>query len=309
MTYMKSPGKLPPLPALRAFEAAARLGSVTAAAEELHVTHSAVSQQIKGLEAALGVKLFARSGRRIVLTVAGRELALGANEALCAIARTTQQVRQRANPRRLTVTTIPSFAACWLTPKISRFLEAMPEVELNIVSTSTPLDYVREGIDVGIRFGAGQYDGLDATRLMGDETLLVASPRYLAQHLLQTPADLAQCRLVRSTGETWTQWFAHAGLDWPEPETGLFFDDFALALTWAENGNGIALTRRSLADEALRKGTLVQIFDITLPDERQYWLVTPSGIEPTPVLTHFKTWLLREASGNDHHDQPAATAR
>lgn len=94
---------------------------MTAAADELHVTHSAVSQQIKGLETALGVRLFGRSGRSIALTAAGRELAVGANEALCAIARTTNQVRQRANPRRLTVTTLPSFAACWLTPKISRF--------------------------------------------------------------------------------------------------------------------------------------------------------------------------------------------
>ena len=164
-----------------------------------------------------------------------------------------------------------------------------------IVSTPTLLDYTREGIDVGIRFGTGQYEDMDATLLMDDEVLLVASPHYLAQHDIRSPGDLAQCRLVRSTGETWTQWFARAGLDWPEPETGLFFDDFALALTWAENGNGIALTRRSLADEALRKGTLVQLFDITLPDERQYWLVTPTGIEPTPVLTRFKQWLLTEA--------------
>jgi LysR family glycine cleavage system transcriptional activator len=135
---MQPPGKLPPLSALRAFEVAARLGSVTAAADELHVTHSAVSQQIKSLENSLGVKLFSRSGRHVVLTAAGRELAIGANEALCALARTTKQVRQRANPRRLTVTTIPSFAACWLTPRISRFLEQVPDAELNILSTSTP---------------------------------------------------------------------------------------------------------------------------------------------------------------------------
>ena len=292
---MKAPGKLPPLPALRAFEAAARLGSVTAAADELHVTHSAVSQQIKGLETALGVRLFGRSGRSIALTAAGCELAVGANEALCAIARTTNQVRQRANPRRLTVTTLPSFAACWLTQKISRFLEEVPDAELNIVSTPTLLDYTREGIDVGIRFGTGLYEGMDATLLMDDEVLLVASPRYLAQHDIRAPNDLAQCQLVRSADETWAQWFARAGLDWPEPETGLFFDDFALALMWAENGHGVALTRRSLADESLRKGTLVQLFDITLPDARSYWLVTPSGIEPTPVLSRFKQWLLTEA--------------
>lgn len=298
---MEKPGRLPSLPALRAFEVTARLGSVTAAADELHVTHSAVSQQIKGLEDAIGIKLFARSGRNLILTAAGQELASGANEALCAIARATNRARQRANPRRLTVTTLPSLAACWLTPKISRFLEEMPDVELNIVSTSAQLDYWREGIDVGIRFGAGRYDGLDATLLMEDETLAVASPDYLARHAIKTPDDLRRCRLVRSIGESqasgepWTRWFARAGLDWPEPETGLFFDDFALALTWAENGQGVALTRRSLADESLRKGTLVQLFDITLPDERSYWLVTPTGIETTPLLERFKQWIVREA--------------
>ena len=227
---MKTPGKLPPLPALRAFEAAARLGSVTAAAEELHVTHSAISQQIKSLEGALGVRLFGREGRRIALTAAGLELLAGANDALCAIARTVNRVRLRANPRRLTVTTLPSFAACWLAPRIGRFLEAMPGVELNVISTQAQLDYLREGIDVGIRFGAGQYEDLDAELLMEDEMLVVASPDYLARNPVSTPADLAGCRLLRSDGESWALWFARAGLGWPEPETGLFFDDFALAL-------------------------------------------------------------------------------
>lgn len=135
---MKMPGKLPPLNLLRAFEAVARLGSVSAAANELYVTHSAVSQQIKALEESLGVKLLNRVGRGVALTVAGRELAAGANEALCALARTASQVRRRANPNRLTITTLPSFAACWLTPRISRFLEQAPEAQINIVPTSIP---------------------------------------------------------------------------------------------------------------------------------------------------------------------------
>ena len=293
---MNPPGRLPPLAALRVFEAAARRGSVTAAADELHVTHSAVSQQIKGLENSLGVKLFSRSGRHVVLTAAGRELAIGANEALCAIGRTTTQVRQRANPRRLTVTTIPSFAACWLTPRISRFLEQAPEAELNILSTSTPLDYLREGIDAGIRFGSGHYDTLDAELLMGDEILAVASPEYVAGNAILAPDDFARCRLIRSSDDSWAAWFARAGLDRPDPDAGLFFDDFALALTWAQNGQGITLTRRSLADESLRQGTLVQLFDIALPDERKYWFVTPQGIEATPLLEKFKAWVFAEAS-------------
>ena len=292
---MKPPGKLPPLPALRAFEAAARLGSVSAAAHELHVTHSAVSQQIKSLESTLGVRLFGRSGRRIVLTAAGQELALGANEALCAIARTSTLVRQRANPNRLTITTLPSFAACWLTPRIGRFIEEVPDVEINIISTPVKLDFTREGVDVGIRFGFGEYDGLDAEHLMDDEMLVVASPAYVFSRNLRNADDLARCTLLRSDEESWARWFAHAGLDWPEPDKGLLFDDLALALTWAENGHGVALTRRSLADEALRKGRLVHILDLTLAEQRRYWFVTPQGIGLTPLLDRFRKWIFREA--------------
>ena len=311
---MKMPGKLPPLNLLRAFEAVARLGSVSAAANELYVTHSAVSQQIKALEESLGVKLLNRVGRGVALTVAGRELAAGANEALCALAQTASQVRRRANPNRLTITTLPSFAACWLTPRISRFLDQAPEAQINIVPTSNLLDYAREGIDVGIRFGLrGDGEGLVAERLMSDEMLVVASPAYLAKHRVDKAQDLAGCTLLRSDGEgwsrlgeTWSDWFKAAGLDWGEPESGLFFFDFALALTWAENGHGVALTRRSLADEALREGRLRHILDVTLPDERAYWFATQQGIELTPLVSQFRAWMFEEAAAMNLATSPAA---
>ncbi len=292
---MKRPGKIPPLPALRVFEAAARLGSISAAAAELHVTHSAVSQQVKSLEEVLGVKLFGRSGRNVVLTSAGRELALGANEALCAIARTTHLVRQRANPNRLTVTTIPSLAACWLTPRIGRFIELEPEVEINLISTGEVLDFARDGIDVAIRWSVVPDETLDTAQLMRDEMLVVASPDYLQTRSLTTPSDLAGCALLRADDESWMPWFARAGLDWHEPDKGLFFNDSALALRWAEDSRGVVLTRRSLADEALQNGALVQIFDITVPVERAYWFVTPKGVEPTPLLRRFRQWVFSEA--------------
>ena len=292
---MKQPGRIPPLPALRVFEAAARLGSISAAAEELHVTHSAVSQQVKSLEEALGVKLFGRSGRNVVLTSAGRELALGANEALCAIARTTHLVRQRANPNRLTVTTLPSFAACWLTPRIGRFIELEPDVEINLISTCEVLDFDRDGVDAAIRWTATANETLDSTALMHDEMLVVASPTYLQSRTLRTPIDLANCALLRADDESWAPWFARAGLDWPEPDKGLFFNDSSLALRWAEHGRGVALTRRSLADESLCNGSLVQLFDITVPEERIYWFVTPKNAVPTPLLQRFRQWVFSEA--------------
>lgn len=292
---MESPGKLTFLPALRAFEAAARLGGVSAAADELFVTHSAVSQQIKSLERTLGVRLFGRSGRNVVLTAAGQELALGANEAFCALSRTLSRVRQRANANRLTVTTLPSFAACWLTPRIGRFIELEPEVEINLISNPAILDFFRDGIDVAIRWGFGEYPGQETRLLMRDEFVVVASPTYLAQHAIASPADLATCTLLRAEDEWWVPWFARVGLDWQEPDKGLFFSDSALALRWAEDGRGVALARRTLADESLRSGAVVQLFEETLPIDRAYWFVTPGGIEPTLLLKRFRDWVFEEA--------------
>ena len=291
---MKRPGKIPPLAALRVFEAAARLGSISAAANELSVTHSAVSQQIKNLEDSLGVRLFGRSGRNVVLTSAGRELALGANEALYALAQTTHLVRQRANPNRLTVTTSPSFAACWLTPRIGRFIDAEPGIVINLISTGEILDFARDGVDVAIRWGIVPDETLDTTLFMHDEMLVVAGPHYLKTHAVNTPSDLAHCSLLRADDEFWAPWFAQAGLDWPEPDTGLFFNDSALALRWAEEDRGVILTRRSLASEGLRKGSLTQLFDITVPVERSYWFSTSRDIEPTPLLQRFRQWIFNE---------------
>lgn len=295
---MKQPGKIPSLPALRVFEAAARLGSISAAATELHVTHSAVSQQVKSLEDSLGLRLFGRSGRNVVLTSAGRELALGANEALCALARTTHLVRQRANPNRLTVTTIPSLAACWLTPRIGRFIDSEPGVVINLISTGEVLDFARDGIDVALRWSALTDETLDTSLLMRDEMLVVASPEYLQTHTLAKPSDLANCALLRADDESWVLWFARAELDWQEPEKGLSFNDSALALRWAEDGRGIILTRRSLAAEALRNGSVVQLFDITVPVEKAYWFVTPKDAEPTPLLQRFRQWMFSEVQAS-----------
>ena len=190
---------------------------------------------------------------------------------------------------------LPSFASRWLTPRIDRFIAETPGVEINLLSTPIQLDFTREGVDVGIRFGLGDYVDLDAEALMPDEMLAVASPDYVARMEIQAPVDLARCTLLRSDEESWALWFAHAGLDWPEPNLGLFFEEFALALSWAENGHGVALTRRSLADDALRTGRLVHILGLTLPEERRYWLVTPRGISPPPLLARSRDWILREA--------------
>ncbi len=187
---MDKPARLPPLGMLRVFEAAARLGSFTAAAQELSVTHSAVSHQIRALEEQLGFAVFLREGRGVQLSPLGQELARQVNASLCDIGRTLALLRQRANPRRLTVSTMPSFASRWLGPRIGSFLDQEPDIEFNVISTAEVLDFARDGVDIAIRFGFGDYPGLQSEFLMGDEMLVVASPKLLAGRSLNTPEAL-----------------------------------------------------------------------------------------------------------------------
>lgn len=293
---MDKPSRLPPLGMLRIFEAAARSQSFTAAARELNVTHSAVSHQIRGLEEQLGFALFHREGRGVQLTVLGQEFALRVNRALCDMGLSLTQLLQRANPNLLTVTTMPSFAACWLGPRIGDFLENHPQAEFNLISTTTVLDFARDGVDIAIRFGFGDYPAQDAGLLMRDEMLVVGSPTLIGDHPPKDPADLARWPLLRSDGEFWKGWFARAGLDWPEPEGGLFINDSSLVLQAARAGHGIALSRRSLCQMDLDAGHLQQLFALTLPNSRAYWFVTPAGIEHSALARDFRTWIFAEAA-------------
>jgi len=296
----EAPARLPPMSALRAFEAAARLNSFSLAARELFVTHSAVSHQIRGLEAQLGFPLFIREGRGVRLTPAGQELAERTNAAFCEIGRTVARLRQRANPRRLTVTTMPSFAARWLAPRIGQFIEQHPDVELNIITTNAVLDFVRDGVDVAIRFGLGQSPPDEtAERLLEDELMVVASPALLAGRAAARPSDLRMFPLLRADGEYWKPWFTRVGLDWDEPSTGLFFSDSSLILQAALDGRGVALTRRRLCEREIAAGRLVQLFDETLASARGYWFVRPADSPLTPLAQRFRDWIFAEAGAAD----------
>ncbi|WP_341677907.1 transcriptional regulator GcvA [Niveibacterium sp. SC-1] len=297
---MEAPARLPPLSALRAFEAAARLGSFSLAATELFVTHGAVSHQIRGLEAQLGFPLFVREGRGVRLTPAGQELAERTNAAFCEIGRTVAMLRQRANPRRLTVTTMPSFAARWLAPRIGQFIEQHPDVELNIITTNAILDFARDGVDIAVRFGLGQCPPDEtATRLLEDELMVVASPALLAGRTPGSPRELKAFPLLRADGEYWKPWFARVGLDWEEPTTGLFFSDSSLILQAAVEGRGVALTRRRLCEREVAAGRLVQLFAETLASARAYWFVHPAEGVLTPLAQRFRDWIFAEAAAAD----------
>ena len=269
--------RLPPLTALRAFEAAARLGSFSRAAEEISVTHSAVSHQVRALERALGAPLFQRNGKRVSLTTAGRHFAERVSAALGDLAEAAQSVRRSARDgNALTVSTLPSFAARWLLPRLGRFMEMHPQVAVTVHTSNTLVNLERDEVDLAIRWGAGHWPGLEVEKFMEDEFFPVASPRYNGGKLPSRPAELGKFRLMSAEGEPWTPWFRLARVKLEEPR-GLTFTDSSNLLQAVADGRGIGLGRRSIAEGDLRAGRLVRLFDIALPAQAANYLVWPKG--------------------------------
>jgi LysR family glycine cleavage system transcriptional activator len=287
--------RMPPMQALRAFEAAARMGSLTRAADALSVTHGAISHQIKALEAALGVSLVERAGRGIRVTDDGQRLATRVRGALAEIADAVREVSERRNPRQLRVSVTPSFAARWLLPRLGKFLARHPEIDLDVRSTIALMDFRRDDTDVAIRHGFGGWPDVHAEEILSDAFFPVCSPRL--PRLPREPSALARHTLLRSDDEWWKPWFDAVGLDWPEPSRGPIFNDSALMLQAAVEGQGIALARSSLLGNDVRNGLLVRLFDIDVPAARRYYLVYPPRLAGSPKLDLFRAWLLDEIRG------------
>jgi LysR family glycine cleavage system transcriptional activator len=292
--------RLPNLSALRAFEAAARHQSFARAATELFVTHSAISHQIRGLESELGVSLFARVGRRVVLTELGREYAEQINAAFVHIAQATQGLSKDVRERRLVLTTIPSFAARWLAPRIGRFMIAHPELDVELRSSTDVVDLEQSEVDVAIRFGAGPYPGLYVENLMHETFFAVCSPAFNDGVWPATPAELPSFPVLRSDQERWRLWFDAAGLrEVPEPVRGPIYEDSSLLLEAAINGQGIAMARASLAAEALAAGRLVHLFaHIVAPSPWSYFLVSSKSKVQRPAVRAFRDWVIAEAQAS-----------
>ena len=202
------PRRLPPLNALRSFEAAARYESFTRAAEELHVTQSAVSQQVKALEAQLGVRLFNRERQRLKITPAGRDYLVEIREALDHVGAATERLMQRHSAGVLTVSTSQDFAAKWLVHRLARFAAANPGIDLRVSATIHNVDFAREDVDVAVRHGDGHWPGLDATRLCAEQIFAVCSPKLLAgRNRLRRPADVLKWPLLRleDQSKAWEQ--------------------------------------------------------------------------------------------------------
>jgi LysR family glycine cleavage system transcriptional activator len=284
--------RLPPLAALKAFEAAARLGSFSRAAEETYVTHGAVSHQVKALEELVGVPLFARNGRRVVLTVDGKALADRIRAALRDINEAIESVGRRDRSNQLTVSMLPSFAARWLMPRLGRFMEKHPGIAVNVHASLDLADFARDGVDMAVRFGCGGWSNVEAEKFMDDQRFPVASPRLNRGRLPARPAELTKFRLLSTDDEPWTPWFKAAGLKMREPD-GPMFNDAAMMVQAAVDGGGIAFARRSITEGDLAAGNLVRLFDIAVKAEESYYLVWPKGKPPAKVLA-FRDWIFAE---------------
>jgi LysR family transcriptional regulator, glycine cleavage system transcriptional activator len=292
---------LPPLNALRAFEATARHLSFTQAANELSVTPAALSHQIKGLESFLGQRLFERRARSIALTPAGLALYPGLHAAFLQIRQSVELVERAPNDKVLVVSAPPGFTAKWLAPRLYRFLMANPEIDARISATQGLANFTSDGVDVAIRNSRQPTTGLWARRLLGITLLPVASPRLVAEHRLTEPARLAGVPLIHddmlgSTGvPSWTDWLAAAKVEGINLARGLRFSSPDHALEAAVEGAGVLLAHKALAHDDLKTGRIVAPFALELATERAFSLVCPEAHARRPKVRAFCDWALDEA--------------
>jgi len=291
------PRRLPPLNALKAFEAAARSESFTRAAEELHVTQGAVSHQVKALEATLGLKLFNRERQPLTLTEAGRDYLAVVRDALDRIALGTERLVQRQTSGALTMSTSPDFAAKWLVYRLGRFAESHPEIDLRVSATAPHVDFAREDVDLAVRHGDGKWPGLDAVRLSSERLFPVCSPKLVSgRNRTKTATDLLKFPLLHlNDWTTWTRWFEAAGVSDPVAH-GASVNQASILIDLAVDGQGLALARTVLAAWDLINNRLVRPIDVSLRMSNTYWIVCPKVNSNTPKIATLRNWLLSEVA-------------
>jgi len=293
--------RLPSLTALRAYEAAARSGSVTAAARQLAVTPGAVSHQIKLLEEDLGLKLLERNGRSVVPTLAGRAGLAQLTLAFQQIVDGVEAIRRAADPSALVISVAPSFASAWLLPRLDRYWARHPDIDVRIETKWGLTDFLADSIDLAIRFGAGGYHGLFERQLLDEEYFPVCAPALAPA--LTVPADLGEHRLIHIDADawpdypTWRMWLKAAGVeDSVDFRSGPHFQISELALKAAREGRGIALGSTALVADDLRQGRLVRPFPLSVVAPLAYYVVAPKHNLERPVVQGFVDWLLEEAA-------------
>lgn len=289
---MSSP--LPPLHTLRAFEAIGRLRSFTLAAGELHLTHSAISHQMRALESSLQTCLIDRSRREIALTPQGEQFLSVVRPILKQLAEISESLRH-GETRRLRINVLPSFAARWLMPRMGDFFIRHPEIEVEIAATQALVDLSASGAHLGIRYGDGQWPGTRSELLFEEELFPVASPAYVREHRIETLDDLRRATLLRDDFHPWDRWLECAGVDVSDCSFGAVYRDSALTVQAAENGQGVALGRSWLVADAVRAGSLCRIGSLSVPAVSSYFLVVPRDAQSSTEVALFGAWLRDQA--------------
>ncbi|MBP2294943.1 transcriptional regulator GcvA [Azospirillum rugosum] len=291
---------LPSISALSAFEAAARTGSFTTAAQELALTQGAISRQIKALEDQLRTPLFVRRDQRVTLTPAGESYAVEVREALHRIGSATLRVMTAPQGGVLKLAVLPTFGTRWLVPRLPAFQKANPQVIIHFTTKMEPFDFRSEDLDAAIHFGAADWPGAVCERLMEEEVLPLCAPSFLAAHPIREPADLVALPLLHTTSrsEAWKDWFAAQGIERHEG-AGMFFEQFSTTAQAAITGLGVALLPTLLVQAELQDGDLIPALQLPYRNpDRAYHLVHPAHRAHHPPLVAFREWLLGECSAD-----------
>jgi LysR family glycine cleavage system transcriptional activator len=286
---------LPPLNALPSFEAAARHLSFSRAADELNVTHGAVSRAVRNLEDQLGVQLMTRATRSVRLTPIGASFAAEIRHVLDQLAAATLAASGQTSGI-VNVSTIDSFAARWLMPRLSRFRRTHGDIDVRVATSERLADFVSDGIDIAVRCGGGEYPGLSAELLMKEDHFPVCSPQLLrGRYPLRTPADLARHTLLHDVFTVdWAIWLHSAGIDNVDPHRGPTFLSSDHAIQAAVQGEGVVLGRSALVADDLAAGRLVRPFELSLPAGFAYYAVYPQRALQRPSVKAFRDWLMAE---------------
>ena len=298
--------RLPPLNALRAFEAAARHLNYSRAADELAVTPGAVSQQIQNLEDYVGAALFKRTPKGLLLTDAAQTALPALREAFDRLAEAASLLTAAVDGRRLTVSVAPSFAAKWLVPRLGQFEAAHPQVDVWLSADMEVVDFALGEIDLAIRYGAGRYPGLEVVKLMSETVIPVASPEMLEASPILSPADLASQVLLHDGSPDaddscpdWSMWLAARGVRGVDGTRGPRFNQSSLVIEAAAGGRGVALAKRALAQADLDAGRLVAPLQDATAVDFAYFVVHPKAKGRLPQVKAFVSWITAQAQAHE----------
>lgn len=295
--------QLPPLNSLRAFEVAARHMSISLAAQELRVTPAAISHQIRLLEDHVGLPVFVRNGRGLALTDAGAAGLRDLREGFARLCAAMDAIDSLGEAGVLSVSVAPSFASKWLLPRLEIFQRAHPEIDVHVSASMQITDFVKDGTDIAIRYGAGRYSDLSVERLLTESVVPVCSPEYLKQNgPFYAPSDLVEATLLHDDSPdndpscpNWEMWLGAAGAINIDSSRGPRFNQSSLVIEAATLGRGVALAKTALAQRDLRQGRLVQPFSSAMKVDFAYYIVAPRAKLNLPKVSYFIDWLRREA--------------